>query len=177
MIWPGDQGISGNDPRTWDPATETITNAYPQPGSLALPGYDLFCTGHSFLADGRLFVAGGHITNPVGLPNASIYDPFQNVWTRLPDMIAGRWYPALQCCRTATFWWSQARLTLSPALTKRPRCSSSRPGQPGHGITSRSSTWTFTRICSSRQTARSSIREQRTTSVILIPGAVCGVPP
>ena len=26
----------------------------------ALPGRDLFCSGHSFLADGKLFVAGGH---------------------------------------------------------------------------------------------------------------------
>ena len=86
MIWPGDEGISGNDPRSWDPANQSIS-------SLARPGYDLFCTGHSFLADGRLFVAGGHIQNGVGLANASIYDPVANAWTALPDMNAGRWYP------------------------------------------------------------------------------------
>lgn len=86
IIWPGDQGISGNDPRLWDPATATTS-------PLAKPGYDLFCTGHSFLANGHLFVTGGHIENSVGLPNASVYDPFSDAWTPVPDMNAGRWYP------------------------------------------------------------------------------------
>ena len=86
MIWPGDQGISGNDPRVWDPATATTD-------FLTKPGWDTFCSGHSFLPDGRLLVAGGHIQNLVGLPNASIYDPFTNAWTHMPNMNAGRWYP------------------------------------------------------------------------------------
>ena len=86
MIWPGDLGISGNDPRLWDPATGTTS-------LLAKPGYDLFCAGHSFLANGHLFVTGGHIQNNRGLPNASIYDPFADAWTPVPDMNAGRWYP------------------------------------------------------------------------------------
>ena len=86
MVWPGDQGISGNDPRLWDPDTATVTPLTP-------PGYDVFCSGHSFLADGRLFVAGGHIQNNVGLPNASAYDPISNTWTAFPPMNAGRWYP------------------------------------------------------------------------------------
>lgn len=94
MIWPGDNGISGNDPRSWDPASQSIS-------SLARPGYDTFCTGHSFLADGRLFVAGGHnLQNGVGLANASIYNPSGNPWSGLPGnawdalpaMNAGRWY-------------------------------------------------------------------------------------
>ena len=88
MIWPGDAGISGNDPRLWDPATQAVT-------TLPKPGYDLFCTGHAFLADGRLFVAGGHIQNGVGLSKASLYDPFANTWTATPDMNAGRWYPTV----------------------------------------------------------------------------------
>ena len=86
MIWPA-LTVSGNDPRLWDPATATVT-------SLTTPGYDLFCSGHLFLADGRLFVAGGHYQfYSVGLPNASTYDPFTNSWSRVPDMNAGRWYP------------------------------------------------------------------------------------
>jgi hypothetical protein len=88
MIWPGDGGISGNDPRLWDPATQSVT-------TLAKPGYDIFCTGHSFLADGQLFVAGGHIENGVGLAKASLYNPFSNTWTNTPDMNAGRWYPTV----------------------------------------------------------------------------------
>lgn len=76
-----------DDPHLFDPATGTITSA-------AQAGYDTFCTGHSFLADGRLLVAGGHIANNVGEPYATIYDPFSNTWTRLPNMNAGRWYPS-----------------------------------------------------------------------------------
>jgi hypothetical protein len=86
MIWPGDGGVSGNDPRSWDPANESIAD-------LAKPGYDLFCAGHTFLADGGLFVAGGHIANSVGLSRMSKYNPATNAWTDLPNMNAGRWYP------------------------------------------------------------------------------------
>ena len=59
------------------------------------PGYDLFCSAHAFLADGRLFVAGGHIQNGVGLPKAALYNPFSNTWAAAPDMNAGRWYPTV----------------------------------------------------------------------------------
>ena len=81
-------GIPGADPRLWDPATGT-TAALPLPR----PGYNLFCSGHTFLADGRLFFAGGHIDNSVGPPNASTYDAAANVWAPGPNMNAGRWYP------------------------------------------------------------------------------------
>jgi len=87
MIWPGDGGISGDDPRAWDPATGVVTQ-------LAKPGYDLFCTGHSFLADGRLLVTGGTLDYAfTGFPNASIYNPFTDSWSAMPNMNAGRWYP------------------------------------------------------------------------------------
>jgi Concanavalin A-like lectin/glucanases superfamily/Domain of unknown function (DUF1929)/Kelch motif len=88
MIWPGDQGISGNNPREWDPANPGAPTS-----PLTPPGYDVFCSGHSFLANGGLLVTGGHIQNGVGLANASIYDPFADAWTPVPDMNAGRWYP------------------------------------------------------------------------------------
>ena len=87
MIWQGlgESGrVSGGD--AWDPANQSVT-------SLSNPGYDVFCSGHSFLADGSLFVAGGHISNFVGLSRASIYNPFTNAWSNLPNMNAGRWYP------------------------------------------------------------------------------------
>jgi hypothetical protein len=88
MMWPGDAGISGNDPRSWDPADQTVT-------ILAKPGYDLFCSGHAFLANGRLFVAGGHIQNGVGVAKGGIYNPFADSWAATPDMNAGRWYPTV----------------------------------------------------------------------------------
>ena len=63
MIWPGDQGISGNNqqPQSWNPADQNVSPL------TRVAGYDLFCSGHSFLADGRLFVAGGHIETSVGV--------------------------------------------------------------------------------------------------------------
>ncbi len=72
----------------WDPGTGTFSIA-------AWPGYNVFCAGHSLMADGKLFVAGGHFESNIGLPHASIYDPFSNTWTQLPDMNDGRWYPTV----------------------------------------------------------------------------------
>jgi len=89
IIWPGDGGVSGNDPRLFDPISGSVT-------PLATPGYDVFCSGHSLLPDGRLFVAGGHISNNVGLPSSTIYDPTSNAWIRQQDMNLGRWYPTDQ---------------------------------------------------------------------------------
>jgi len=73
-------------PRRFDPNTGALTT-YPS------PGYNIFCGGHSFLSNGKLFVSGGHIDKDVGLPNASFFDFNTNTWTRVPDMNAGRWYP------------------------------------------------------------------------------------
>ena len=57
--------------------------------------YELFCSGHTILPDGRLLVSGGHITYGRGLPNAAIYDPSDNSWTTLASMAQGRWYPSV----------------------------------------------------------------------------------
>ena len=78
----------GGTATLWDPATNTNIAA-------SNPGPDIFCSGHSFLADGQLFVAGGHVKGlqHVGIPNAYKYNAAANTWTRLPDMNLGRWYP------------------------------------------------------------------------------------
>jgi hypothetical protein len=56
---------------------------------------NLFCAGHSFLPDGRLLVAGGHVVDGDGLDQACTYDYRTNVWTALPVMNQGRWYPTV----------------------------------------------------------------------------------
>jgi len=57
----------------------------------------LFCSGHSFLSDGRLLVTGGNGPAPEGdfrgIKDAHIFDPFSETWTRIEDMSSGRWYP------------------------------------------------------------------------------------
>jgi hypothetical protein len=76
----------GDHSQVWDPAANTVT-------STTASGANIFCSSHSFLPDGRLLVLGGHVSNWVGLPSASIYSPFNHTWIRLPDMNNGRWYP------------------------------------------------------------------------------------
>ena len=89
MFWGGSDegsagGVTGGD--AWDPANESVS-------ILSKPDYNIFCSGHSFLADGSLFVAGGHVSNFVGLSRASTYNPFTDAWSNLPDMNDSRWYP------------------------------------------------------------------------------------
>jgi Concanavalin A-like lectin/glucanases superfamily/Malectin domain/Domain of unknown function (DUF1929)/Bacterial Ig domain/Bacterial Ig-like domain len=74
-----------NSEQIWNPTTSSFT---PIPY-----GRNLFCAGHVTLADGRTFIAGGHITADVGLADTTIFDPTTNTWTREPDMTVGRWYP------------------------------------------------------------------------------------
>jgi len=79
---------------------------------------DLFCVGHAYLPDGKLFLAGGtykydgffnlEMTFPPfsGLEQSYIFDPTDHSWTRLPNMKHGRWYPTcvmLQDGSIATF--------------------------------------------------------------------------
>ena len=85
LMWPPYK--LGDHAHVWDPATNTFT-ASPK------VGYNIFCTGHSHLADGRVLVSGGQLGSVLyGLPYASIYDPATDSWTHLSDMQAPRWYP------------------------------------------------------------------------------------
>ena len=79
--------IEENDlPIIWDPATKTYV-------SVPTPNVNVFCTGHNFLADGSLIVAGGHIAYDIGTKDLLAFDSYRNVWKRLPDMKYDRWYP------------------------------------------------------------------------------------
>jgi hypothetical protein len=54
---------------------------------------DLFCSGHTFLPDGRLFVTGGEITDGIGSADTNIFDWRDSSWQKVGSMKAGRWYP------------------------------------------------------------------------------------
>lgn len=79
--------VDSSDARLWDPETGAFT---------LVPNLttNLFCSGHSFLPDGRLLVTGGHYLNSfIGEPDSNIFDFKTNRWSRGPDMNRGRWYP------------------------------------------------------------------------------------
>jgi len=71
----------------WDPATNSLAE---QPVS-----WDMFCNGMSILPNGEPLIVGGTLQyNPFhGLANAAVFDPATRVFTNLPSMAAGRWYP------------------------------------------------------------------------------------
>lgn len=72
-------------PRVWDPATGAFT---------AVPSSTwLFCAGHALLPDGRVFLAGGHISDNHGLPDITLFSSTGNTWSKSSRMARGRWYP------------------------------------------------------------------------------------
>jgi hypothetical protein len=82
LFW-GDRG----DAQLWDPAN-------PGAGFAALgKTYRIFCSGHTFLPDGRLLITGGTISGTQGDPRAVIFDPLTNGWSATGSMAQGRYYP------------------------------------------------------------------------------------
>jgi len=57
-------------------------------------GSNIFCSGHAFLPDGRLLVAGGHISDNHGLPDGHLFNPSTMAWSKTANMRDGRWYPS-----------------------------------------------------------------------------------
>jgi len=55
--------------------------------------FRIYCTGHTFLGDGRLLVMGGTSPNTRGLRFATIFNPATNGWSLAPSMDRGRYYP------------------------------------------------------------------------------------
>jgi hypothetical protein len=84
----GDPGGQATVADVWDP----VRNSH---SSVRSPETDLFCAGQSFLADGRLLIAGGHLPNSDGSDHTTFYDYRSNTFARGPDMNAGRWYPSV----------------------------------------------------------------------------------
>ena len=88
----------------WDP-TVTPTNGdenFFHPVAIAGDNgkvFDFFCSGDSFLADGRLLSAGGTLAFPdhniSGRADAVLFNPTTQQWARAGHMAHGRWYPTL----------------------------------------------------------------------------------
>jgi len=80
----------GSDAYLWNPATGGTTNV-----SIGW-ARDIFCSGHSLLPDGRLFITGGHVhagAYGLGVKNNDIYDPATRTFSPAPMLTEERWYP------------------------------------------------------------------------------------
>jgi hypothetical protein len=83
------------------PPGPTPTPADAPPGPPLKLNTNVFCSGHSFLPDGRLLVSGGHKRDDnipskegIGEDTLNIFDYRTNLWTLSSDrMEKGRWYP------------------------------------------------------------------------------------
>ncbi|KAK4455338.1 hypothetical protein QBC34DRAFT_481436 [Podospora aff. communis PSN243] len=79
----------------WDPATKTTISTANEPRGLDGNTVNLFCAGHSFLPDGTLLIAGGHIKDGWGVDQACVYDAASNRFTPKVRHNKGRWYPSV----------------------------------------------------------------------------------
>jgi Domain of unknown function (DUF1929) len=105
-------GGSGNEPsqaaynnspqgvRLWNPSSGAFTTPTIPSDTNGNP-IDIFCAGHSFRPDGRLFVAGGTLQyDPFyGITDSFLFDFTANSgngsWTKVASMNRGRWYPTV----------------------------------------------------------------------------------
>ncbi len=85
----------GGEPQLWNSVGGSFTQISNQ--TCTSPATcELFCSGHTFLAAGRLLVAGGHdesLGNNFGLNQASAFDG--STWQATGSMTYPRWYPTL----------------------------------------------------------------------------------
>jgi hypothetical protein len=81
----------------WDPCA-TATPLVVRSGAITGLTADLFCSGHSFLSDGKLLVAGGGGGSPGQPSSAEVwkFDPIAETWAKTPtNMAYRRWYPTV----------------------------------------------------------------------------------
>jgi galactose oxidase len=89
LLYSAEHGVPGVQAYVLDPVTLALTDV-PPPGTW-IPA----CSGHSFLADGRLLVTGGQIGTedpPLGTTECNIFNSFTEQWIRIEDTRRGRWY-------------------------------------------------------------------------------------
>lgn len=89
LLFSAEHGVPGIHGWLLDPVSLALTNVPPP------EGWNPDCSGHSFLSDGRLLVAGGTLQfNPLlGSRQAFLFDPFSEQWIETGRMARGRWYP------------------------------------------------------------------------------------
>ena len=86
LTWEGQSW--GFDVRVWDPHFNSWLTVPPP--------INPFCGGVQQMADGRIFVVGGHVQGHTGLTSLDAFDPATNSWDVLADMAFPRWYGTAQ---------------------------------------------------------------------------------
>lgn len=87
LAWQRKDDVLTTETHLWDPETNTFTK-------VLNPFASVFCSGHTFLTDGTLLVAGGHhFHDGDGEKTLTLFDYRTNEWKKGQDMNAGRWYP------------------------------------------------------------------------------------
>jgi len=79
LLW-GDNG----NPQLWTPGGGFSAVSKP---------YRIYCSGHTFLPDGRLLVMGGTSPGTLGLRDATVFNPSTSTWSPTNSMAQGRYYP------------------------------------------------------------------------------------
>jgi hypothetical protein len=87
LMFSGEFATTGPE-RVWNPSTGTFVD-------VLLNRTNLFCAGHSQLADGRILVIGGHDPGSglLGARDVNIFDPVTLSWSSAASMADPRWYP------------------------------------------------------------------------------------
>ena len=110
----------GSDARVWNPASGATTDV-----SLNW-NRDIFCSGHSLLPDGRVFLTGGHVhagAYGLGVKNNDFYHPGSGTFSAAPMLSEERWYPTNVtlgdfCCVSATKDAQRAASPLTAVLSE-----------------------------------------------------------
>jgi hypothetical protein len=101
--FPKDPYVNSAQAWLWDPATGALTRRdpplYRDPIDGQMKPANIWCSGHTFTADGELVVFGGNLDFPTadkdykGLNKVYTFNPWTETWREQPDMRHGRWYP------------------------------------------------------------------------------------
>src|SRR4051794_6373009 len=107
----------------WDVQSNTFTRVYNV-------NTDLFCSGHAFLPDGRLLVAGGHAqSDNNGTTTTNLFDPATNSWSLSNfSMNQGRWYPTVTALPTREMLVASGNISTTQGVNTIPEVWSSSTG-------------------------------------------------